>query len=137
MGHHCQQKLAVCPDTDKLLAFASVSPDGFRQGDALLVAPPFGRRTEQTLEIAVLFARGDGRPRLSASTRPCHPADFLVGIGLSFPIDSGGDSSCGWKAAVPELRSWGGRNRGIQPRHARPGKAGLRRNLLRLREIIL
>ena len=32
VGHHCQQKLAVCLGADRLFAFASVSPDGFRQG---------------------------------------------------------------------------------------------------------
>ena len=34
VGHHCQQKLAVClgVGADRLFAFASVSPDGFRQG---------------------------------------------------------------------------------------------------------
>ena len=61
MGHHCQQKLAVCPGADRLFAFASVSPDGFRQGMPLRVAPPFGRRTEQILAVAVLFARGGRR----------------------------------------------------------------------------
>ena len=92
--------------------------------DALPVAPPFGRRTEQRLAGAVLFARGGPESRLSASTRRCHPADFFAGIGLSFPIDSVGTVAAAGKPQSQSYAAGAGRNRGIRPRHARPGKAG-------------
>ena len=106
-------------------------------GDALPVAPPFGRRTEQRLVVAVLFGRRDGGSRLAASTRRCHPEDFFAWDGLSFPIDSGGTVAAAGKPQSQSYAAGAGRNRGIRPRHTRPGKAGLREILLWLREILL
>ena len=70
--HLAFKSLAACRGASlptKACAFASVSPDGFRQWDALPAAPPFGRRTEQKLAVAVLFGRvGRGTEAFSLGT---------------------------------------------------------------------
>ena len=92
--------------------------------DSLPAAPPFGRRTEQRLAVAVLFARG-GRGIEAFSLDTAVPSGVFFGRDWSsFPIDSVGTVAAAGKPQSQSYAAGAGRNRGIRPRHTRPGKAG-------------